>query len=110
MDANEAYKVARLAVMEKIEKKSRSTRPACGATSSRSSAAPSIILYRYKKYTDVRLVWAPRGRRGHFGGDPDNFEYPRYCLDVALVRAYENGKPVEIEHFLKWSKAGASGR
>jgi hypothetical protein len=60
-------------------------------------------LYRYKKYTDVRLVWAPEGDIAHFGGDPDNFEYPRYCLDAALVRVYENGKPATIQHFLKWS-------
>ena len=63
-------------------------------------------LYRYKKYTDVRLVWAPETAAAFFGGDPDNFEYPRYCLDVALFRVYEDGKPAEIEHFLRWSPAG----
>jgi hypothetical protein len=60
-------------------------------------------LYRYKKYTDVRLVWAPESDAASFGGDPDNFEYPRYCLDVTLMRVYEDGKPAKIEHFLKWS-------
>ena len=64
-------------------------------------------LYRYKKYTDIRLVWAPEFDIAFFGGDPDNFEYPRYDLDVCLFRAYENDKPAKIEHFLKWSKAGA---
>ena len=63
-------------------------------------------LYRYKKYTDVRLVWAPEAAVGLFGGDPDNFEYPRYCLDAALFRVYEDGKPAPIEHFLKWSRSG----
>lgn len=63
-------------------------------------------LYRYKKYTDVRLVFAPEKDIAFFGGDPDNFEFPRYCLDFALFRVYENDKPVKIEHFLKWSDEG----
>ena len=65
-------------------------------------------LYRYKKYTDVRLVWAPEAAIAFFGGDADNFEYPRYCLDACIFRVYENDKPAEIEHFLKWSKSGAA--
>lgn len=64
-------------------------------------------LYRFKKYTDVRLVFAPEQQIAFFGGDPDNFEYPRYDLDVCFFRAYENGAPAKIEHFLKWSQAGA---
>jgi len=64
-------------------------------------------LYRYKKYTDVRLVWAPEAGAAFFGGDADNFEYPRYCLDVTLFRVYENGKPAKIEHFLKMDTNGA---
>ena len=65
-------------------------------------------LYRFKKYTDVRLVWAPEAKAAFFGGDADNFEYPRYCLDVTLFRVYENGKPAQIEHFLKYSERGAA--
>ena len=64
-------------------------------------------LYRLKKYTDVRLVFAPEQAIAFFGGDPDNFEYPRYDLDICFFRVYENGKPAKIPHFLRWSKAGA---
>src|SRR5262249_20746038 len=64
-------------------------------------------LYRYKKYTDVRLVFAPEKDIAFFGGDPDNFEYPRYDLDICFFRVYEDGKAIHPEHHLKWSKAGA---
>ena len=64
-------------------------------------------LYRYKKYTDIRLVFAPEISIAAFGGDPDNFTYPRYCLDFAFLRAYENGKPAATPNHLKWSKTGA---
>lgn len=64
-------------------------------------------LYQYKKYTDVRLVFAPEEDIAAFGGDPDNFTYPRYCLDFALFRAYEKGKPVDSsKHYFRWSKEG----
>jgi hypothetical protein len=64
-------------------------------------------LYTFKKYTDVRLVFAPEFDIAFFGGDPDNFEYPRYDLDVCFFRAYEYGKPAKVEHYLKWSPAGS---
>jgi hypothetical protein len=65
-------------------------------------------LYRYKKYTEVKLVFAPEQQAAFYGGDPDNFTYPRHDLDMALFRAYEKGKPVKAAHYLKWSAAGAA--
>jgi len=64
-------------------------------------------LYRYKKYTDVRLVFVPEFQAAFFGGDPDNFNFPRFNIDMALVRVYENDQPVHPSSFLKWSKTGA---
>ncbi|HEY0407347.1 MAG TPA: S46 family peptidase [Pyrinomonadaceae bacterium] len=63
-------------------------------------------LYRYKKYTDVRLVFVPEFQAAFFGGDPDNFNYPRFNIDMSLVRVYENGQPVHPENYFKWSKKG----
>jgi Peptidase S46 len=63
-------------------------------------------LYKYKKYTDVRLVFAPEFDAAFFGGDPDNFTYPRYDLDITFFRVYENGKPAHLDNYLQWSSTG----
>jgi hypothetical protein len=63
-------------------------------------------LYRYKKYTDVRLVFSPEKAVAGFGGDVDNFEYPRFNLDVAFFRAYEDGRPAKTPHYFRWSQTG----
>ncbi|HXD87161.1 MAG TPA: S46 family peptidase [Urbifossiella sp.] len=104
MKAGEAF-AARRAVMADIEKKS------LDATGLRSDVITlynggQYHLYRFKKYTDVRLVFAPESGIAAFGGDVDNFEYPRFGLDVAFFRAYENGEPAKTPHFFKWSDTG----
>jgi hypothetical protein len=106
MSEEDALK-ARKAESAKIEKES------LAATGLRSDVVPlyqggEYWLYRYQKYTDIRLVFAPEQQIAFFGGDPDNFTYPRHDLDFAFFRVYENGKPVESKHYLKWSAQGAA--
>ena len=67
-------------------------------------------IYRYKTYTDIRLVFAPEEQIAFFGGDPDNFEYPRYDLDICFFRAYENGQPVKAGTFSQMEPRGGSGK
>lgn len=106
MDAVKSNAARRAAISE-IEKQS------LAATGLRSDV---VILYqggkyslhRYKKYTDVRLVFAPEFDIAFFGGDPDNFTFPRYCFDLALFRVYENDAIVKVPSYFKWSKKGSS--
>ena len=104
MSADDANK-ARGNVIAQIEKESREK------TGLRSDVITlyqggQYHLYRYKRYDDVRLVFAPEEQIAFYGGDPDNFEYPRYDLDICIFRAYENGQPAKIEHYLKWNAKG----
>jgi len=103
--AGDAAASARRKIMAEIEKES------LDQTGLRSDVVTlyqggAYHLYRFKKYTDIRLVWAPEQQIAFFGGDPDNFEYPRFCLDATLFRVYENGQPAKLQHYLTWSKAG----
>jgi hypothetical protein len=106
MAATEAV-AARRAVMAAIEKES------LAATGLRSDVITlyqggAYHLYRAKRYTDVRLVFAPEHAIAFFGGDADNFEFPRYNLDVCFFRAYEDGRPARVEHHLAWSRAAVA--
>jgi hypothetical protein len=104
MSAAEAGQAQRGA-MSAIEKEcSASTGMRCDVVTLYSGEV--FHLYQYKKYTDVRLVFAPEFQAAFFGGDPDNFTYPRYDLDISFFRIYENDKPVHLTHYLIWSKTG----
>lgn len=97
--------VARRKIIAEIEKES------LDRTSLRSDVVTlwqggAYHLYRYKRYTDVRLVFAPDQQIAFYGGDPDNFEFPRHDLDICLFRAYENGKPAKVKDYLAFSCAG----
>ncbi|VTR97543.1 S46 family peptidase [Tuwongella immobilis] len=104
MAAAEAF-AARRAVISAIEKESLD---ATGLRSDVVTLYQGAVyhLYRYRKYTDVRLVFAPESEIASFGGDVDNFEYPRHSLDICFFRAYDNNQPVKPPHWLKWSTTG----
>jgi hypothetical protein len=98
-----AAAAARRAVLAAIESES------LAATGLRSDVVTLFgggryLLYRYRRHTDVRLVFAPERAIAFYGGDADNFEFPRHCLDICFFRAYEDGKPLQSEHFLPWAR------
>jgi hypothetical protein len=96
---------ARRAAMSAIEQDCvRATTLRCDVVTFYSGAM--FHLYEYRKYTDVRLVFAPEFSAAFFGGDPDNFEYPRYDLDISFFRVYENNQPIHQGNYFKWSTGG----
>jgi regulator of RNase E activity RraB len=106
MKAAEASDARRKAIGE-IEKAGADDKTGIRADVVTLFAGGAYHLYTFKKYTDIRLVFAPEQQIAFYGGDPDNFEFPRYDLDMCFFRVYENGKPIEAKHHLKWSAAGS---
>jgi len=103
--ADQKFNEAHKAEMSKIEKDCSTGGQECNVVTL--YAGGRYHLYKYKKYSDVRLVFAPEFGIAFFGGDPDNFMFPRWDLDVTFLRAYDGDKPVKAEHFFRWSPAGA---
>jgi hypothetical protein len=101
--ANEARKAA-LTDLESACEKDSSGELNCEAVSLYNGG--QYFIYKYKRYDDVRLVFAPELDIAAFGGDPDNFNFPRWCLDMTFLRAYEDGKPASTPNYLSWRKGG----
>jgi hypothetical protein len=104
--ADQKYNEAEKAEMSRIEKE-------CATSADLRCDVVSLYrggvydLYKYRRFQDVRLVFAPEFAIAFFGGDPDNFNFPRYDLDVAFVRVWKDDKPAHMDHYLRWSAAGA---
>jgi hypothetical protein len=96
---------ARRAVLQRITDQCKTTGLSCETSTFYGGAV--YQLYRYKQYSDVRLVFAPEVASAFLGGDPDNYAFPRYDFDIAIFRAYDNGKPVHTDNYLKISTSGA---
>lgn len=99
----EARRKAEIAQIEKEAREKTSLRPTVISL----YEGGEYWLYNYKRYTDVRMVFAPEAQAAEFGGDYDNFTYPRYALDCAFVRVYENDRPAQITDYLRWNSQGA---
>jgi hypothetical protein len=101
----QAFVRARDAEMAAIEKAACATDPTLRCQVISFYRGGQYKLYKYRKYSDVRLAFAPEFQAAFFGGDPDNFNFPRYALDSAFLRLYENGRPVATPDHLKWNAA-----
>jgi hypothetical protein len=99
----------RKAALARLEQESSRKNPGLKTESVQLYQGGEYWLYRYKTYKDVRLVCAPEEQSAFFGGDPDNFSFPRHDLDFTFFRVYENDQPVRPEHFLTWSRGGVTG-
>ncbi|HEX2140483.1 MAG TPA: S46 family peptidase [Woeseiaceae bacterium] len=102
-EANEARKAA-LTRLESACEDASGGKLRCEAVSLYNGG--QYFIYKYKRYNDVRLVFAPELAIAAFGGDPDNFNFPRWCMDMSFLRAYENGKPADTPSFLTWRGTG----
>jgi V8-like Glu-specific endopeptidase len=102
----EKYTEARKAIEAKLEKEcATNDKVRCDVVSLYHGG--EYDLYKYARHQDVRLVFAPELASAFFGGDPDNFNFPRFDMDISLLRVYEDGKPIKLEHYFKWSAGGA---
>jgi hypothetical protein len=104
--APEAFKLRQAKIAE-LEKGAAEPEKSIRADVVTLYAGGQYNLYIFKKYTDIRIVFAPEKQIAFYGGDPDNFEYPRYDLDVCFFRVYENGKPIDSRNYLRWSPSGS---
>jgi len=102
-DANEARK-ARLTQLESACEAASDGKLRCEAVSLYNGG--QYFIYRYRRYDDVRLVFAPELDIGAFGGDPDNFNFPRWSYDMSFLRAYEDGEPAATPDYLSWRRGG----
>ena len=102
-EANEARK-AKLTDLESACEEAAGDKLRCEAVSLYNGG--QYFIYTYKRYDDVRLVFAPELDIAAFGGDPDNFNFPRWCLDMSFLRAYEDGKPASTPNYLRWRERG----
>lgn len=108
MSSEEAFKARRAAMTEIEDESFKKTKLRSNVVTLYQGG--QYHLYRFKRYTDVRLVFAPEQQIAFYGGDPDNFEYPRYDLDICFFRVYEEGKPIQVEHYFRWSKQGVQDK
>lgn len=106
--SDQAAKTARDQTLSRLEQECEASggRLVCEAVSLYRGG--QYFLYKYTRYDDVRLVFVPESAIAAFGGDPDNFNFPRWCLDMAFLRAYENGQPVSTPNYLQWRPEGAA--
>ncbi len=103
----EKFQAAQRAALGKLEKDCAAEGPDLRCDVVSLYQGGRFSLHKYQRFQDVRLVWAPEDAAAFFGGDPDNFEFPRYVMDATFYRVYRDGQPAKTPQFFKWSAAGA---